>query len=138
MTGAIPLEGQVLLVVGVHDKVLAAHRRGLDRVLPRRNAKEIHEELGDDVRRVTAVQFVSHLDELLDLALRLEPTAGGVPVVEPHASATARCLRSSSGSMYRASRVLAPRQNIRRRCATTSAPTAITTRSWHSFTHTGR
>ena len=67
MTGAIPLEGQVLLVVGVHDKVLAAHRRGLDRVLPRRNAKEIHEELGDDLRRVTAVEFVSHLDELLDL-----------------------------------------------------------------------
>ena len=54
------------------------------------------------------------------------------------ASATARCLRSSNGSTWNASRTFAPRQNTRRCCATTSAPTAITTRSWYSFTHAGR
>lgn len=45
--------------------------------------KEVHEELGDDLRR--AVDYVSHLDELLDLALRRASTAPDKPVVEPRA-----------------------------------------------------
>ena len=74
MTGAIALEGQVLPVAGVHDKVLAAHRCGLDRVLqPRRNAKEVHEELGDDLRRAIADEYVSHLDELLKRGCGAKP-----------------------------------------------------------------
>ena len=87
MTGAIALEGQVLPVASVHDKDLAAHRCGLDGVLlPRRNAKEVHEELGNDLRRAIAVEYVSHLDELLERALRRETTpAGAVPVAQPHA-----------------------------------------------------
>ena len=52
MTGAITLSGQVLPVGGIKEKVLAAHRCGLTRVvLPRENRKQVDEDLGDDLRR---------------------------------------------------------------------------------------
>ena len=66
MTGEITLSGQVLPVGGVKEKVLAAHRGGLARViLPRRNQKQVDEELGDDLRRMVAVDYVTQIDELL-------------------------------------------------------------------------
>ena len=79
MTGEITLAGQVLPVGGIKEKVLAAHRCGLARVvLPRENRKQVHEDLGDDLRRAVEVHYVSRLDELLELVLQPAPAAGEV------------------------------------------------------------
>ncbi len=73
MTGEVTLSGQILPVGGISEKVLAAHGCGLARViLPRQNRKHV-EELGDDLRCAVAIDYVTRIDELLDLAMR--PTA---------------------------------------------------------------
>ena len=72
MTGEITLHGQVLPVGGVKDKVLAAHRLGLDTViLPVRNEPEL-EKLPDEVRHSMKFVFVRTVDEALKVALEQE------------------------------------------------------------------
>ena len=76
MTGEITLGGQVLPVGAIKEKVLAAHRYGLARVvLPHRNKKQVDEQLGDDLRRAVAVDYVTRIDEVLDVALQRAPAA---------------------------------------------------------------
>ncbi|XP_048828613.1 lon protease homolog 2, peroxisomal [Brienomyrus brachyistius] len=68
MTGEITLRGLVLPVGGIKDKVLAAHRAGISRIiLPKRNEKDL-EEIPAHVR--THLEFVaaSSLDEVLNAA----------------------------------------------------------------------
>ena len=73
MTGEIGLGGQVLPVGGISEKLLAAQRCGLARViLPRGNRHQV-DVLGDDLRRAVAVDYVAELDELLALLLRGAP-----------------------------------------------------------------
>ena len=73
MTGEVTLSGQILPVGGISEKVLAAHCCGLARViLPLQNRKHV-EELGDDLRCAVAIDYVTRIDDLLDLAMR--PTA---------------------------------------------------------------
>ena len=84
MTGEITLDGQVLPAGGIAEKVLTAHRGGLRRVLlPRRNRKQVDADLGDDLRRVVAVDYVTRVDELLELALQPTPAAGSVAALTP-------------------------------------------------------
>ena len=69
MTGEITLSGRVLPIGGVREKVLAAHRAGLKRVvLPARN-KPYLEEVPEDVRGDIEFMFVESVDELLNAAL---------------------------------------------------------------------
>ena len=76
MTGEITLSGQVLPVGGIKEKVLAAHRCGIARVvLPQQNQKQVDEDLGDDLRRAVEVHYVTQVDDLLTLALRPAPPA---------------------------------------------------------------
>jgi len=76
MTGEITLSGQVLPVGGIKEKVLAAHRCGLTRVvLPRENRKQVDEDLGADLRRAVDVDYVARVDDLLELTLRRAPAA---------------------------------------------------------------
>ena len=73
MTGEIGLGGQVLPVGGISEKLLAAQRCGLARViLPRGNRHQV-DVLGEDLRRAVAVDYVTQLDELLALVLRDAP-----------------------------------------------------------------
>ena len=81
MTGEITLSGQVLPVAGIRE-VLAAHCYGLASViLPQENERHVEEELGDDLPRAVAIDYVTRVDELLDLALRSASTAGSVAAV---------------------------------------------------------
>lgn len=68
MTGEITLRGLVLPVGGIKDKVLAAHRAGLKRVIiPQRNDKDL-EEIPANVRQDLSFITASCLDEVLNAA----------------------------------------------------------------------
>jgi ATP-dependent Lon protease len=70
MTGEISLQGQVLPIGGVKQKVLAAHRQGLKTIImPRANEvdlDEVPEEICEDLDFV----LVEHLSEVLENALK--------------------------------------------------------------------
>ncbi|XWX04453.1 endopeptidase La [Aggregatilineales bacterium SYSU G02658] len=73
MTGELTLNGQVLPVGGIKDKVLAAHRLGVDTViLPLRNERDL-EDLPAEVREKMKFVLVSHIDEALEVALEPAP-----------------------------------------------------------------
>jgi ATP-dependent Lon protease len=72
MTGEITLRGKVLPVGAIRDKVLAAHRAGIKRVvLPRDNENDLL-EVADEVRRELDFLLVDHLDDVLNAALHPE------------------------------------------------------------------
>jgi len=69
MTGEITLRGSVLPVGGVKEKVLAAHRAELNRViLPERNQKDMV-EIPEEIRNDLEFVFISRIDDLLPAAL---------------------------------------------------------------------
>ncbi|MGQ9653266.1 MAG: endopeptidase La [Thermodesulfobacteriota bacterium] len=69
MTGEITLRGLVLPVGGIKEKVLAAHRAGIQTViLPEKNRKDL-EEVPEKVRRGMNFHFVRRMEELVTLAL---------------------------------------------------------------------
>ncbi|NXM84480.1 LONP2 protease, partial [Oenanthe oenanthe] len=68
MTGEITLRGLVLPVGGIKDKVLAAHRAGLKRIIiPQRNEKDL-EEIAAHVRQELTFVLAGCLDEVLNAA----------------------------------------------------------------------
>lgn len=72
MTGEVTLRGRVLPIGGLKEKILAAHRAGITRVIiPRENEKDI-EEIPTTVRKGIEIVTVSHVDEVLREALRVE------------------------------------------------------------------
>ncbi|KAJ3292217.1 hypothetical protein HDU79_001623, partial [Rhizoclosmatium sp. JEL0117] len=78
MTGEMTLRGQVQPVGGIKEKVLAAHRGGVKRVLlPERNRKDL-DEIPRDVQSSMEICFVSRIEEALDLAFDGEPIWHGV------------------------------------------------------------
>ncbi|MGH2573379.1 MAG: endopeptidase La [Actinomycetota bacterium] len=69
MTGEVTLQGRVLPIGGVKQKVLAAHRAGLrEVVLPRRNEGDLDDVPGE-VRKDITFHLVETVDEVLPLAL---------------------------------------------------------------------
>lgn len=69
MTGEITLRGRVLPVGGIKEKVLAAHRLGINTIiLPKENQRDI-DEIPANVKRHLEFVLVEHMDEVLDCAL---------------------------------------------------------------------
>ena len=69
MTGGTTLRGRVLPIGGVKEKVLAAHRAGLKKIiLPKKNDKDLLDVPKSAKRDLTFV-FVEHMDEVLAVAL---------------------------------------------------------------------
>lgn len=69
MTGEITLSGLVFPVGGIKEKVLAAHRAGIHRILmPARNEADM-EEVPEDVRRELEVVPLTRINEVVDAAL---------------------------------------------------------------------
>lgn len=70
MTGEITLRGLVLPVGGIKEKVLAAHRAGIQTViLPERNRKDL-DEVPEKVRKEMRFHFLRRMDEVARLTLR--------------------------------------------------------------------
>ncbi len=69
MTGEITLRGQVLPVGGIKDKVLAAHRFGVDTVIiPKKNQNDL-DDLPADVRKQLKFVLAEHVEDVLTAAL---------------------------------------------------------------------
>ena len=69
MTGEISLRGRVLPIGGLREKLLAARRSGIKKVLmPRDNEKDL-KEVPDEVLKDLQIVFVDHVDEVLPQAL---------------------------------------------------------------------
>ncbi len=80
MTGEITLRGRVLEIGGVKEKVIAAHRAGITTViLPKENEKDLI-DLPENVKKDIKFHFVSHLDQVLKVALKLVPSAKMEPL----------------------------------------------------------
>ena len=69
MTGEITLRGRVLPIGGLKEKLLAAHRAGIETVLvPEENRKDL-KDVPESVLEQIAVIPVKHMDEVLRYAL---------------------------------------------------------------------
>jgi len=74
MTGEITLRGRVLPIGGVKEKLLAAHRFGIDTIiLPKDNEKDLP-EVPEEVRNAMTINLVETIDEVIALALVEQPT----------------------------------------------------------------
>ena len=91
MTGEITLRGSVLPVGGLKEKVLAAHRAGIRRViLPDRNRKDMV-DIPESVRKDLELAFVKRIQDVLEQTLEtvsVEVTGSGAPQA-PESSARA-------------------------------------------------
>jgi len=73
MTGEVTLQGRVLPIGGVKQKVLAAHAAGLtDVVLPERNRGDL-DDVPEEVRDAMTFHFAMSIDEVLGVALEDAP-----------------------------------------------------------------
>lgn len=81
MTGEITLSGLVFPIGGVKEKVLAAYRAGIRRILlPSRNEADV-DDIPEDVRKELQIIFVSRINEVVDAALEVLVANPPPPVV---------------------------------------------------------
>ena len=95
MTGEITLRGEALVIGGLKEKLLAAHRGGIKTVLiPEENVKDLA-DIPDNVKNKLDIHPVKWIDQVLELALERKPqplpdevaAKSPPPVAEPTAAA---------------------------------------------------
>jgi ATP-dependent Lon protease len=75
MTGEITLRGKVLPIGGLKEKLLAAHRHGINEVIiPKENQKDLP-DIPEYIRNLMKLHFVDHMDEVLHIALERDLVA---------------------------------------------------------------
>jgi ATP-dependent Lon protease len=75
MTGEITLRGKVLPIGGLKEKLLAAHRHGINEVIiPKENQKDLP-DIPDYIRNLMKLHFVDHMDDVLRISLERELVA---------------------------------------------------------------
>ena len=91
MTGEITLRGRVLPVGGIKEKLLAAHRAGIDDILlPKENEPDL-DDIPEPMRSLLRIQVVEHLDDALSFALLRRPVRWTpLPVQRPSQGGEAR------------------------------------------------
>ncbi len=78
MTGEVTLQGRVLPIGGLKQKVLAAHAAGLtDVIIPERNRADV-DEVPEEVRGQMTFHPVMTIGEVLDVALEPTPATAGL------------------------------------------------------------
>ena len=76
MTGEITLRGEVLPIGGLKEKLLAAHRGGIDTVvIPKENERDLT-EIPRNIKQNLDIRPVRWIDEVLDVALSTHPEIG--------------------------------------------------------------
>ena len=106
MTGEITLQGRVLPVGGIKEKILAGVARGLNHVaIPHQNVKDLEDVPKELLKRIT-VHPIHHYDELLPLVFEAKggrgssttgKTGGKGQVEEPAAAAKGKTAGSKAG-----------------------------------------
>ena len=92
MTGEITLRGKVLPIGGLKEKLLAAHRHGINEaIVPKDNQRDLP-DIPEYLRKVMKLHFVDHMDEVLKIALErelialpMQPGAGIEIAAQPEA-----------------------------------------------------
>jgi len=100
MTGEITLRGRVLPIGGLKEKLLAAHRGGIETVIiPDENVKDLA-DIPKNVTDSLTIKPVRWIDEVLDIALEraLTPKAEKVEKVEDAAKSTSEPAQEDAGS----------------------------------------
>ena len=83
MTGEITLRGKVLPIGGLKEKLLAAHRHGINEaIMPKDNEKDLP-DIPETLRNVMKLHFVESMDDVLRIALEREPIALPLPAPTP-------------------------------------------------------
>jgi ATP-dependent Lon protease len=72
MTGEISLRGEVLPVGGIKEKVIAAHRAGIKKVLlPEENMKNL-DDVPEEVKNALEFKAIERVDEVIEEALHIK------------------------------------------------------------------
>jgi len=97
MTGEITLRGEVLVIGGLKEKLLAAHRGGIKTVLiPEENVKDLV-EIPDNIKNKLEIVPVKWIDKVLEIALERMPDAVEKRADEPAPATPTKDDKPSSG-----------------------------------------
>lgn len=79
MTGELTLRGAVMPVGGIKEKLIAAHRAGIEKIIiSKRNEKDL-KDVPEEVRQALKIELVETAAEVLKLALNLDAAEDFVP-----------------------------------------------------------